>query len=144
MIDSSLGKKLGIKAGNHVLILNAPQEYGDMLDPLPECVQQLSVANGSFDVVHLFVKNQSELSQYGPRAIQAAKPDGTFWISYPKRSTKVVTDLTRDTGWDLVRSAGFEGVAIVAVVGAALSTVGSRPSFPRAPAAWLNPVPPRN
>jgi len=72
---------------------------------------------GIFDFVHLFVKNSAELQSLGPtpEAIEAVKVDGLLWISYPKRSSKVETDLTRDVGWEMMAEAGLRPVTQVSV-----------------------------
>ena len=115
MADSGLAKKLLIKPGQRIIILNAPPGYMDELGPLPDGVELPSKAEGSFDLVHLFVSNTGELASFAPEAVQAVKRDGVFWISYPKQSSKVKTDITRDRGWETVREAGFEPVSMVSI-----------------------------
>jgi hypothetical protein len=112
---SNLPKKLLIKPGYRVVIINAPDGYLELLGPLPEGATLLRYAHGSADIVHLFVKNTAELEKFTPRALTALKREGVFWISYPKQSAKVNTDITRDRGWGIIHQAGFEGVAIVSI-----------------------------
>jgi hypothetical protein len=114
MTTSSLAKKLQIKAGQHVSILNAPANYLAQLGPLPD-VTLVDKASGAFDVVQLFVKNVAELNRMGPAAIRAVKPDGVLWISYPKLSAKTDSDITRDVGWDVVKKAGLRPVTQVSI-----------------------------
>ena len=52
----------------------------------------------------------AELEALAPEAIRAIKHDGLLWISYPKRSSKVKTDIARDVGWDVVAQAGLRPV----------------------------------
>jgi hypothetical protein len=101
MADTPLIKKLGIKPKNRVTILNAPEGYREQLGALPADVELVTTVTpaGSFDVVHLFVRNKAELDRDGLMAIQAVKPGGILWISYPKQSSKVATDLNRDVLW---------------------------------------------
>jgi hypothetical protein len=115
MADSSLVKRLGIKSGQQIIILNAPSGYIEQLGALPSNVDRADELDGSFNVVHLFVKNRAELAEYAPMAIPAVRPGGILWISYPKRSSKVVTDITRDNGWGVVHDAGLAGVAQIAI-----------------------------
>jgi predicted transport protein len=115
MADNPLVKKLGIKPGQRALVLNAPPGYTTQLDPLPEGVTLAHTPDGSYDFVQLFVKNQAELAEHIPTAIQLLKPGGLFWIAYPKLSSKIATDLTRDVGWDAVYNAGLEGVSLVSI-----------------------------
>ena len=64
---------------------------------LPPAAKSLT---GKFDWVQIFVKNTAELARLAPQAAKALKPDATLWISYPKGSSKIQTDLTRDKGWE--------------------------------------------
>jgi len=113
--DGSLVKKLLIKPGQRMVIINPPPGYLDELGQLPEGVELADKPDGAFDFVHLFVKNVEELDRLAPTAIGAAKRDGLLWISYPKQSSKVKTDITRDTGWESVHRAGFVGVSMVSL-----------------------------
>src|SRR5215469_7620768 len=101
MADTPLIKKLGIKPKSRVVILNAPERYREQLGTLPADVELATTLApaGSFDLVHLFVQNKAELDRDGLLAIQAVKPGGILWISYPKQSSKVDTDLNRDVLW---------------------------------------------
>lgn len=123
MPPSALAKKLQLKPGQRALVLNPPPGYPDLLGELPENVQltfhpEVSPSPldaGQADFVHLFVKDQAELAQWAPLALQAVKFDGLLWMSYPKRASKVPTDITRDSGWDPVRRAGLEAISNVSV-----------------------------
>jgi len=115
MATTPLSKKLRIQPGQRVLILNAPEGYRQELGPLPESVEIAEAAEGTFDFVHLFVKNVADLERLGPVALDVLKHDGLLWISYPKKSSKVRTDLSRDAGWDLVTEAGLRPVTQVSV-----------------------------
>lgn len=115
MSKTSLVKKLRIQPGQRALILNPPAGYLDALEELPEDVEVTSEPGGAFDFVHLFAKNIAELERLGPIAVEAVKYDGLLWISYPKRSSKVETDLTRDVGWEVMAEAGLRPVTQVSV-----------------------------
>jgi hypothetical protein len=115
MTTSALSRKLQIKPGNRVLLLNAPEGYAASLDPLPEGAAVATAARGRFDVVHLFARDSRDLARDAPKALKAVADGGVLWISYPKRSSGVETDLTRDIGWKVVEEAGWGGVAQVAI-----------------------------
>jgi len=117
MAGSPLTKKLGLKPGQRVLVINAPEGYRDLLGALPEGVEMHDQPDGSYDFVQLFAKDKAQLERDAPVAIAALKPNGMFWISYPKQSSKVPTDITRDRGWDVVEQTGLQGVAMVSVDG---------------------------
>lgn len=114
MSKTPLANKLRIQPGQQILILNPPPGYLDELD-LPEGVELAERPEGTFDFVHLFVKNIAELESLGPTATKAVKYDGLLWISYPKQSSKVKTDLTRDVGWEMMAKAGLRPVTQVSV-----------------------------
>ena len=95
--------------------MNAPPGYMDELGDLPNGVKVINEPEGTFDFVHLFVKNVAELESLGPAAIEAVEYDGLLWMSYPKRSSKVETDITRDVGWDLMAQARLRPVTQVSI-----------------------------
>jgi hypothetical protein len=104
-----------IKPGRRLLLLNAPDGYLSQLQPLPEGVELIQAPEGTVEAVHLFVKDRAELEQHAATAINAVKPGGLLWMSYPKKSSKVKTDLTRDIGWDVVTDVGWTGIAQVSI-----------------------------
>lgn len=59
--------------------------------------------------------SKAELAQHRAIALQALKPGGLLWFAYPKKSSGLKTDITRDVGWDAVTQAGLKGVAQVAI-----------------------------
>jgi len=61
------------------------------------------------------VRQAKDLARKGPKAIAAVKDGGLLWIAYPKKSSGVSTDLTRDVGWKVIEDAGWGGVAQVAI-----------------------------
>ena len=115
MAGTTLVKKLRLQPGQHVLILNSPPGFMDQLGDLPQGVEVAHEPVGTFDFVHLFVKDVAELENLGPAAIEAVKYDGILWISYPKRSSRVETDITRDMGWDVMAQAGLRPVTQVSI-----------------------------
>lgn len=117
MADTPLIKKLGIKPKNRMTILNAPQGYREQLGALPADAELVTTVTpaGSFDVVHLFVRNKAELGRDGLMAIQAVKPGGILWISYPKQSSKVTTDLNRDVLWKVFPNKEWRPVTQISI-----------------------------
>ena len=115
MPDTTLIKKLGIKPKQRIIILNAPEGYHELLGTLPSDAELVTTLDGTFDLVHLFVKNRAEVNQFAPMAIQAVKPGGLLWMSYPKKSSGVATDITRDVGWDALWNAGWRPVTQIAI-----------------------------
>ena len=115
MSDRPLTERLNLKGQLRALIMNAPKGYRTLLGPLPPDITVNTKPSGKYDFVHLFVNNREELARLGPDAMNAVKPMAIFWISYPKKTAKADTDISRDEGWDVVTGAGFETVAQVAI-----------------------------
>jgi hypothetical protein len=104
MAGTSLIKKLGIKPKQRVLIMNAPEGYTEQLSTLlPADVELITspASAGNFDVVLQFVRNKAEVEKDTPISIKLVKPGGLLWISYPKQSSKVHTDINRDILWKI-------------------------------------------
>jgi hypothetical protein len=110
-----LAKKLLIKPGFALLVLNPPAGYLDQLAPLPDGAAFAPRSDGTYDCVQLFVRDRAELERHAQQAVDSLRPDGLLWISFPKGSSKQQRDLTRDTGWDSIRALGFQGVSLIAV-----------------------------
>ena len=109
-------KKLRLLPGHRALILNAPAGHIEGLGELPEgATVSQQPGEDDFDFVHLFVRNSTEFDALGPTAREAVKYDGILWISYPKRSAKIETDLSRDSMWELLTDFGMRPVAAVSV-----------------------------
>jgi hypothetical protein len=115
MTTRPLTERLNLTGQLRALIMNAPKGYRTLLGPLPPDITVNTKPSGKYDFVHLFVNNREELARLGPDAINAVKPMAIFWISYPKKTAKTDTDISRDEGWDVVTGAGFETVAQVAI-----------------------------
>ncbi len=115
MADTSLIKKLGIKPGQKLLILNAPDGYLATLGTLPEGAEVKTNADGTFDLVQIFLYNKADVDRYGPMAIQAVKQGGLLWFTYPKKTSKIKSDITRDIGWESVRTMDWRPVTQIAI-----------------------------
>jgi hypothetical protein len=115
MEPSALATKLRLRPGHHALLLNAPDSYLERLRPLPEGVVMAASAEGKFDFVHLFAQNSTELEWMVRQAVEAVKYDGVLWVSYPKKSSGVESDLHRDMRWQALDEAGLRPVMQVSI-----------------------------
>ena len=88
-----LPRKRGIKLGATVAFLDAPEDFGDRLGPLPDGVVVRRRAQGELDVVVLFVTSRSRLAARFGAAERAIVPDGGLWVAWPKKQAGVPTDL---------------------------------------------------
>jgi hypothetical protein len=110
-----LAKKLQIKPNHQLLVLHPPQGGGPELSPLPDGAALVATARAPVDAVLLYVSSAADLEAWAAKAIAKVKPGGLLWIAYPKQSSGVKTDLTRDHGWAAVDRAGWGGVSQVAL-----------------------------
>lgn len=109
------GEEIEAGAGQRALVLNTPASYLDLLGDLPAGVELSTEPQGQYDFVHLFVTDSSELAALRASALEAVIYDGLLWISYPKRSSEVETDLTRDVLWAEMADTGWRPVAQVSI-----------------------------
>ena len=98
-----LAKKLGIKEGFTVLAVNPPENFLELLDPLPNAVVILDRPQTDIDLIHFFTNSRDEL--FGGLADQRnwIKQNGSIWVSWYKKAAKLPTEITEDT----VREAAF-------------------------------------
>jgi hypothetical protein len=110
-----LVQKLGIKSGFEIALLNAPEGYDDTLGPLPDGVIVHSTLEAPLDLIQFFSKEQAVLRAEFPVLKQSLKPDGALWISWPKKSAKVPTDLDENVLREIGLSQGLVDVKVCAV-----------------------------
>src|SRR6266849_2029318 len=115
MAESSLVKKLGIKPGQKMLILNAPEDYIHLLGTLPDGAEVKTKAAGTFDFVQAFMYNKADVESYAAVAMRVLKPGGLLWFTYPKKTSSIKTDITRDIVWEEVIKSGIRPVTQIAI-----------------------------
>jgi hypothetical protein len=96
---TSLTDKLRIKEGFSLFPINAPADFKEHLGALPAKAKIVS-STTDIDQVHWFVLNSKQLEKELKSVLKLVKGDVLLWIYYPKGSSKIQTDLTRDKGWD--------------------------------------------
>src|SRR3954469_15076125 len=96
---SSTAQKLRIKEGFVLKTINAPKDFSVSLAPLPQNVK-ISPSAKNYDQLHWFVKDRAQMEEEVNGVIGMMAAHVVCWIYYPKGSSKVQTDLTRDKGWD--------------------------------------------
>jgi hypothetical protein len=115
MIISALATKLRIKPGKTLLILNAPPIYFEMLGALPQNKIDTDIVSDSYAFIHLFVMDSSNLQKWAAKVLRLPGEDTIFWISYPKKAAATKSDLSRDSGWEIMFKAGYRPVTQVAI-----------------------------
>lgn len=113
--DTPLPKKLGIRPGSSLLVLNAPRGFAKTLAPLPANVEFRKEANGTARLVLLFVKSRLELNREFAPAARVLDDKGGIWIIWPKKGSKIETDLTQADVRQYGLAAAFVNYKVCAV-----------------------------
>jgi hypothetical protein len=109
-----LAQKLGIKPGMIVHVVNAPGDYAALVDPFPENVMISSKPERELDLVHVFTKSRSELVASLKALQKKIKQNGIIWVSWPKKSSGVPSEVTEDTVRQVALSLGLVDVKVCA------------------------------
>ena len=115
-----LAKKLGFKAGSHAHLIAAPPELMDWLAPLPDGVVFDARISAATDIVHLFTAEErvlrAQLTDLRQAVLrQVLRPDAALWVSWPKKASKVATDITEDMIRAMALPMGLVDVKVCAV-----------------------------
>jgi hypothetical protein len=110
-----LAKKLGIKAGFRVFVENAPGTFRAALEPLPEDIVFVDTLASDLDMIHLFTDRAQVLAPSLKRYLKKIKPAGYVWVSWPKKASKVPTDITEDTIREAALPLGLVDVKVCAI-----------------------------
>ena len=108
-----LVKKLGIKEGFKVRFINKPKNYMDLLEEIPPAVKQIKT--GKADFVHIFTKSRKELASELKKNMRSIEQDGMIWVSWPKKASKVPTDITEDVIREVALPMGLVDIKVCAV-----------------------------
>ncbi len=115
MPENSLPAKMKLKPNQKAALIGAPEGYLDELAPLPPGVELADRLSGPFDWIQIFVKSKAELDALVPQLSAALKPASLLWITFPKGSSKIQTDLTRDKGWDALSQSNLKWTNLISV-----------------------------
>ena len=110
-----LAKKLGIGTGHRVWLAQAPPNYSAMVAPLPDGVTFVSKPTTTTDVAHVFTSARRELEKTLRTLRATLKPDASIWVSWPKKASKVPTDITEDVIREVALPMGFVDIKVCAV-----------------------------
>ncbi len=114
--ETPLLKKLGIKPGYLIRTVNEPIAYWDWLAPLPEgTIHSKKVIKESMDFIHVFMHEKKTFEKEFLNNKRLLKKDGMLWMSWPKRSSKVPTDLDENIIRDFGLKNGLVDVKVCAV-----------------------------
>jgi hypothetical protein len=108
-------QKLGIQPGFCIFIEGAPAAYGDIVGKLPADVTVAKRLKAPLDMVHLFAKQAAGLAGKLRGCRDAVGPDGMIWVSWPKQSSGVATDLTDVVVRDTALPLGLVDIKVCAI-----------------------------
>ena len=110
-----LPKKLGIKEGSRVALVNAPRDFQSELGELPDGVKFLKPTTKSLDIIIFFVLSERVLARDFAKLAERLVANGMIWIAWPKKSSGVITDLAEGRVRQIGLDAGLVDVKICAV-----------------------------
>jgi hypothetical protein len=110
-----LAKKLGIKPGSQVVTRDAPTEYLKWLGPLPPSAAITKRISASTDIVHVFTTRRANLERELNQLRKALRPDAAVWVSWPKKGSKVPTNITEDVIRQIALPMGWVDIKVCAV-----------------------------
>ena len=110
-----LARKLGFKPSTRVLVIGAPPEYRELLDPLPAGVLFEDEPGPGLDLVHLFATQREDLAKQLKALRKQLRVDASIWVSWPKKSSKVPTSISEDTIREIALPMGFVDIKVCAV-----------------------------
>lgn len=111
-MSTPLEKKLGLKDGTTAIFINEP-DYLPNLFTIPPAIQLRS--RGPVEYIHIFTKSQKELLKKLPKLRGRIKQNGCIWVSWPKRASKVETDIIEDTIRDYAIEIGLVDVKVCSI-----------------------------
>lgn len=109
---STIAQKLKIKEGNVILTINAPSDYKKSLGPLPTG-SKTTDSGKTFNQVHWFVKDKAQMEKELKKVLPLIKGEVICWIFYPKGTSKIQTDLTRDKGWGELLKHDMQWISLI-------------------------------
>lgn len=112
MAATATAQKLKIKEGYILLTLHAPAGFKAILGSLPAGVKISNTAK-NFNQVHWFVKDKAQMEEELEQVLSLVKDDVVCWIYYPKGTSKMETDLTRDKGWDELLKHNMQWISLI-------------------------------
>ena len=110
-----LAKKLGIVEGTRIFLSDAPKNYLELAAPVPEGARVVKKIDDKTDIVHLFTRERTRLASLLRSSLAKMRPDAAIWVSWPKKSSKVPTDITEDTIREVALPMGLVDIKVCAV-----------------------------
>ena len=113
--ETPLAAKLGIKSGSIVFPVNAPPDYAELIGDLPPKAKFVSRLSKVTSLVHIFETRKAVLAKSLKTYRDKVAADAMVWVSWPKKTSKVPTDITEDTIREIALPLGWVDVKVCAV-----------------------------
>src|SRR5687768_16598348 len=113
--STPLAKKLGIKQGSRIALINAPKNFQSELGEVPDGVEFITRPTKSLDIILLFVLTERVLAREFSRLAEKLVTNGMIWIAWPKKSSGVTTDLSFERVQRIGLDVGLVDVKICAI-----------------------------
>jgi hypothetical protein len=113
--QTPLFKKLGIKTGFKICLINPPENYLTLLAPLPDRVVMTDQLGANIDLIHVFTREATELKNELPKYLNRIKQNGIIWVSWPKKSSKVNSNISQDVIREIALPLGLVDIKVCAV-----------------------------
>ena len=114
MTEKTILEKLQVKTGRTFKVVNLPQDVEGIITDLP-LGAHFAADKEPADIVLFFVKTFDEIRSLFPMVDGVIKDNGIPWLAYPKKSSKITTDLDRDKIWQFLQTIGWTGVAMISI-----------------------------
>ena len=110
-----LAKKLGIKEGFKIRLIHQPENYFDLFTDMPKNIKLLTDKESNKDLIHYFAKKARDVEKDIIRLRREIFPNGILWISWPKKASKMETDLSDNVVRNIALANGLVDVKVCAV-----------------------------
>jgi predicted CoA-binding protein len=114
-LKKTLAEKLDIREGFRIAVVNPPEQYAQVLGRLPPGVVIVKQVEGPLDLVHFFTKSRVELEKNFPKFKKRLGSNGVFWVSWPKVSSKMASDLNETVVREVGLRNGLVDVKVISI-----------------------------
>ena len=110
-----LAAKLGVRPGCRIYVTNAPDDYPQLLHPCPADVAFVTRLSKTTDIIHVFAEKRADLEAKLRTVKKRMRPDAVIWVSWPKKASRVPTDITEETIRQVAHPMGLVDIKVCAV-----------------------------
>jgi len=113
--NTPLARKLGIKRSFRILLVNEPLNYFQLFTDLPDDLEFVETWDTGINLIHYFTKDIRELEHDIARLRNAIVQNGSIWVSWPKKASKIETNITEDLIRNLALASGLVDIKVCAI-----------------------------